>query len=38
MKSASPPKADLCGAVRDVGYGPKADKTKFNDWFMIAQI
>jgi hypothetical protein len=24
--SALPPKADMCGAARDVRYGPKADK------------
>jgi hypothetical protein len=23
--SASPPKADMCGATNDVGYGPIAD-------------
>ena len=23
--SALPPKADMCGAARDVRYGPKAD-------------
>jgi len=23
--SASPPKADMCGATRDVRFGPKAD-------------
>jgi hypothetical protein len=23
--SASPPKADMCGAIADVRYGPKAD-------------
>ena len=23
--SALPPKADMCGAIADVGFGPKAD-------------
>ena len=26
--SALPPKADMCGATRDVRYGPKADITE----------
>jgi hypothetical protein len=25
VMSALPPKADMCGAKTDVGYGPKAD-------------
>src|SRR5262245_32186857 len=27
--SASPPKADMCGATRHVRYGPKADIVRF---------
>src|SRR5262249_60983608 len=27
--SALPPKADMCGATRDVRYGPKADISNF---------
>src|SRR5262249_5248872 len=29
--SALPPKADMCGATRDVRYGPKADMTLLFD-------
>jgi hypothetical protein len=28
--SALPPKADMCGATRDVRFGPKADIGLFN--------
>ena len=28
--SALPPKADMCGATRDVGFVPKADIASFN--------
>jgi hypothetical protein len=29
VMSALPPKADMCGAARDVRFGPIADMTKF---------
>ena len=29
--SALPPKADMCGATRDVRFGPKADKSALFD-------
>ena len=28
--SALPPKADMCGATRDVRFGPKADILRFD--------
>jgi hypothetical protein len=30
LMSALPPKADMCGATRDVRYGPKADISSFD--------
>jgi hypothetical protein len=29
--SASPPRADMCGATSDVGYGPIADIASFDN-------
>src|SRR5262252_647077 len=35
--SALPPKADMCGATRDVRFGPKADIRSLLDHFIGAQ-
>src|SRR4249919_1612941 len=34
--SALPPKADMCGATRDVRFGPKADIAPLLDYFVGA--
>ena len=35
LMSALPPKADMCGATRDVRFGPKADITPSFDYFFL---
>jgi hypothetical protein len=32
-----PPKADMCGAAKDVRFGPKADIAKLVDYLVSAQ-
>ena len=36
VMSALPPKADMCGATRDVCYGPKADIVALFNHLIIA--
>jgi hypothetical protein len=36
--SALPPKADMCGAARDVRFGPIADIRTATKWFSIRQL
>ena len=36
--SALPPKADMCGATKDVRYGPKADMKHFRPQTLICSL
>src|SRR4029450_7176057 len=38
VMSALPPKADMCGATRDVRFGPIADIRTATKWFFIRQL